>query len=437
MKMKNFSFSTLTYALWGIFALTLFSGIFLLVYYVPTFAQAFSSVERLNEQIPFGWMLRRMHAVGGTLLLLLFLFYLLRVFSVGVYKIRRGSVWVFEALLVLGTLWANFTGFFLPLSQEAFWGTASTLSALSTLPRAGNWLVEFLRGGKELGGVALTRFFSMHIGMAALMALLFFGQQWKTDPRPEEEIKKQGGRNLWILGLVFILLFAGVTFQPYWFTDSLREAANPTASPEGVSGPWYFLFLQEAFSFFSSTYPILSTILLISLMILFFGLPYFDRNPEKNLLLRPVSLAFGAALVMGGVYFTLVGIAGAHYGGKVVLPIQNLTASEVRGAQIYTRKNCAYCHQVLGHQGRREGPDMAVVRQRNRSPEWIQRFIVNARLAQPGTTMPRYDIPLEDLEALSAYLLSLDPTQRGFQALDREILLCYGAPAGSWEKGFK
>ncbi len=437
MKTKKFSFSTLTYALWGIFALTLFSGIFLLVYYVPTFAQAFSSVQRVNEQIPFGWMLRRMHAVGGTFLFLLFLLHVLRVFSGGVYKTRCGSVWVFEGLLVLGTLWANFSGFFLPLSQEAFWGTASTLSALSTLPWAGNSLVEFFRGGKELGGVALTRFFSMHIGMAVLMALLFFGHDRKTDPRPEEELKNQGSRNLWILGLVFILLFSGVTFQPSWFTDSLREAANPTATPEGISGPWYFLFLQEAFSFFNSTYPILSMILLVTVLILFFGLPYLDRNPEKNLLQRPVSLAVGAALVMGGVYFTLVGMAGAHYGGKVVLPIQNLTASEVRGAQVYARKNCAYCHQVLGHQGRREGPDMAVVRQRKRSPEWVQRFIVNARLAQPGTTMPRYDIPLEDLEALGAYLLSLDPTRRGFQAVDREILLNYGAPADSREKGFK
>ena len=58
---------------------------------------------------------------------------------------------------------------------------------------------------------------------------------------------------------------------------------------------------------------------------------------------------------------------------------------------------------------------MAVVFQRNRSPDWIQRFIQNARLYQPGTTMPRYEIPLEDLEALSAYLLSLDPTEGKFE----------------------
>ncbi|MGE5254033.1 MAG: cytochrome b, partial [Planctomycetaceae bacterium] len=69
MKAEKRSFNFLTYSLWGSFALALFSGIFLLVYYVPTFAQAFSSLQRVNEQVPFGWMVRRIHAVGGTFLL--------------------------------------------------------------------------------------------------------------------------------------------------------------------------------------------------------------------------------------------------------------------------------------------------------------------------------------------------------------------------------
>jgi ubiquinol-cytochrome c reductase cytochrome b subunit len=430
---KNYSFGFLTYSLWGLFALTLFSGIFLVVHYVPAFSQAFSSLQRVNDQVPFGWMVRRVHATGGSFLLLLFLLHLLRVFFAGEYKTRNGSMWVWEVLLVLGAVWANFTGFFLPLSQEAFWGTAATLSAFSTLPWIGNSLVEFLRGGKELGGIALSRFLSMHIGVAALIALFLLTHDRGVIPPGEE----RGGRSeesLRTLGWVSILLFAVVTYRPFGFTDLLREAANPTLSPEGILPPWYFIFLQEAFSFFNSAYPTLSVILLVLVLILLFGLPYLDRNPEKNLLQRPLALSVGAALLTGIVYFTLVGMAGAHYGGKIVLPRNQLTAAEARGAQVYALKNCAYCHQVLGHKGRREGPDMAVVKQRSRSPEWIQRFILNARLYQPGTTMPKYEIPLEDLEALSAYLLSLDPTRRVFQGIDRQTLLNFGAPAGSWEK---
>jgi quinol-cytochrome oxidoreductase complex cytochrome b subunit len=77
MKAKKLSFDFLTYSLWGRVCPHLFRGIFLLVHYVPAFAQAFSSLQRVNEQVPFGWMVRRIHAVGAALLLL-FIFHLLR-----------------------------------------------------------------------------------------------------------------------------------------------------------------------------------------------------------------------------------------------------------------------------------------------------------------------------------------------------------------------
>ncbi|MGA2954212.1 MAG: cytochrome c, partial [Thermodesulfobacteriota bacterium] len=120
--------------------------------------------------------------------------------------------------------------------------------------------------------------------------------------------------------------------------------------------------------------------------------------------------------------------------GKVVIPQDPLSAAERRGVRVFARKNCAYCHQVFGQGGRREGPDMAVVLQRNRPPEWVQRFILNARLYQPGTTMPRYEIPLEDLEGLSAYLLSLDLKKRKFQTIDRGLLSDYEPSMDSPER---
>ena len=130
-------------------------------------------------------------------------------------------------------------------------------------------------------------------------------------------------------------------------------------------------------------------------------------------------------------YFTFLGMAGAHYGERAVLAVQPASAREVRGAQVYLEKNCAFCHQVFGKEGRREGPDMAVVLQRGRSAEWVQRFIMNARLYQPGTTMPKYDLPLYDLEALRVYLLSLNPAKRKFEVVERSALMELGA-FGVW-----
>jgi hypothetical protein len=86
MKSDKFSFDFLTCSIWGVMALTVLSGIFLAVYYVPAFSQAFSSLRGIREQIPFGWMFRRLHAAGGSFLLLLLLLHLARVFYAGAYK---------------------------------------------------------------------------------------------------------------------------------------------------------------------------------------------------------------------------------------------------------------------------------------------------------------------------------------------------------------
>ena len=414
------------YALWGVFALTLFSGIFTAVYYIPTFAQAFSSVERLEEQVPFGWLIRRAHGAGGNFFLILMFVYLLRVFYGGEYKIGSRAGWVLGLLSFFLTLWTNFSGFFLPLSQAAFWGTSLVLSNLSSVPWVGSFAVDFIRGGKELGGSALIRLYSMHLGFSALIALLlFWHRRLKYAGRETEEVNPQRFKGALFAAAVAGILLACVTFIPGWFSDPLKEAANPMINPERVSPPWYFLFLEETLKFFARDYPSWSLVSAALVALLIFFLAHIDRNPERSLLNRPLALGLGAAFLVVLVYFSLLGTANARYGEKIILPDKSLSAQEIRGAVVFAEKNCAYCHQVFGREGRREGPDMTDVRERQRSPEWVHRFILNARVYQPGTTMPRYEISLEDLEALSAYLLSLGSQGNKFVAVDRKQFLDY------------
>jgi quinol-cytochrome oxidoreductase complex cytochrome b subunit len=426
MNMKNNrrSFDSLTYSLWGIFALTILSGAFLLVYYVPFFSQAFASAEKLNSQVPFGWMVRRLHAAGGTFLFLLLFIHLLRVFGAGVYKDRPARFWLAEVFLVAFAAWANISGAFLPLSQEALWGMAASLSGLSGIPWIGGALADFLRGGKELGGAALSRFFSLHLLAAALIGLLLFGHsRMKAGAvAVAEEENASRDRNLFTAGILAILLLAGITFAPHWFADPLREAGNPSGNPTGIVGLWPTLFVQEALSFLGTASPFWFLLILVIVKLLVLFLPYYDRGPERSLLLRPFSLIVGSGLLVLALYFTFLGMAGAHYGERAVIAVSPASAAEVRGAQVYLEKNCAFCHQVFGREGRREGPDMAVVLQRGRSADWVQRFIMNARLYQPGTTMPKYDLPLSDLEALRAYLMSLDPAKKKFGVVERSLL---------------
>jgi ubiquinol-cytochrome c reductase cytochrome b subunit len=415
------------YALGGVFTLTLVSGIFLMVYYVPQFGQAFSSVGRLNEQVPFGWMMRRIHGAGGNILLILLFLYLLQGFYRGDYKARRPAAWVLGVFAFGITLWVNFTGFFLPLSQASFWGTATVLSNLSSIPYCGSFLVDFIRGGKELGGTSLMRFYSMHIGFSALVALLLFRRQrMESIGKMTEENECQRFHGISIAWITTAILLASITFVPHWFSDPLQEAANPLANPERIFLPWYFLYLEETLKFLAGAYPLLSLLAIISFVILLFFLPYIDRNPERRILLRPLSLGLAATFLVVVLYFSFLGMANARYGERIILPERTLLVSEIRGAKVYLEKNCAYCHQIFGREGRREGPDVSVIKQRKRSTEWIQHFILNPRIYQPGTTMPRYEISLEDLEALAAYLLSLDPQKERFKAVERKQFIDFG-----------
>jgi mono/diheme cytochrome c family protein len=222
------------------------------------------------------------------------------------------------------------------------------------------------------------------------------------------------------------VILAATTFLPYWFSDSLKEAANPAVNPEHIIPPWYFFFFEEALRFFTGAYPSWTGFALVLSLVALFALPFVDRGPQRKLLLRPMILGLGATSLVVFFYFSLLGVASAHYGEKVILPAGFRSASVVRGAQVFAQRNCAYCHQVFGREGRREGPDISRMKDRHRSADWIRRYILNARLYRPGTTMPRYEIPLEDLEALSAYLLAFDSKNGRFEVVDRTDLMDFG-----------
>ncbi len=422
-----------TYLIGPLFVLCLISGVFLLVYYVPAFTQAFSSVRLIEEQIPFGWLVRRWHGVSAGFLIFLVLFQLGKEFYTGAYKNFLPRYWVFKIIILICLIFSYFTGYFLPLSQESFWSTASSLANLATIPGVGNFLVTFLRGGQELGGAALSRLFSLHIGLAGAIAFFLFlwikGRGGKTSPG--------GILRGWKLGIIFLIwgLFCYfVTWGPSWFVDELKEPAQPLLTPRLFPYPWFFLGFSEIMPFIQSSYPFFAFLLFWGGIFIIIFLPYLDRNPEKNILQRPIALALGSAFLVTLGYFSFLGISGTKGSEMVVLPSAPRTIAEIRGARLYAERNCAFCHQINGRYGRREGPDMLVVGERKRHPEWIQKFIWNARLFQPGTTMPRYDLPLADLEALSAYLLSLPRAKQDGQIIPLELFRELGERAWLTQK---
>lgn len=149
------------------------TGIFLAVYYVPSPDHAYESIEYIMNGVTFGWLIRGIHHWGASLMVLTVFLHMLRTFYYAAYKYPRELTWVTGVILLLATLGMGFTGYLLPWNQRAYWATTVGTEIAGTVPIIGDFILRVLRGGSDLSGVTLARFFAVHIWfLPALIALL-------------------------------------------------------------------------------------------------------------------------------------------------------------------------------------------------------------------------------------------------------------------------
>ena len=86
-----------------------------------------------------------------------------RVFLFGAYKYPRELNWIIGVLILATGMMEGFTGYLLPWDQTAYWASVVGINLNGTAPILGPWLAQFLRGGQDITGETLTRFYSMHM----------------------------------------------------------------------------------------------------------------------------------------------------------------------------------------------------------------------------------------------------------------------------------
>lgn len=154
-----------------LFLLEVFTGILLMVYYQPTTAEAYGSIQYITSTAQLGWLVRGLHRWGANLLIVVILFHLLRVCWHGAYRERELN-WVVGVLLLFLTLAFGFTGMLLPWDQQAFWTTDAARRAITQVPVLGGPFLDLLWGGAELGQGALLRFYVFHVGLLPWLTML-------------------------------------------------------------------------------------------------------------------------------------------------------------------------------------------------------------------------------------------------------------------------
>jgi menaquinol-cytochrome c reductase cytochrome b subunit len=152
------------------------TGVILAMYYKPTPNDAYKSIQYITDELTLGWLVRGMHKWGASVFIILMFLHMGRVFLFGAYKYPRELNWIVGVLLLVMGMLEGFTGYLLPWDQTAYWASVVGINLNGTAPIAGPWLAQFLRGGQEITGDTLTRFYSLHMlivpgGIAALIGL--------------------------------------------------------------------------------------------------------------------------------------------------------------------------------------------------------------------------------------------------------------------------
>ena len=145
-----------------LFLMTAVTGLLLTVYYVPSEPEAYRSVIRIQEDVRLGWLVRGTHKWSANLLIVCIMLHTVRVFVTGSYRPPRELNWVAGVLIFVLSMASGFTGYLLPWDQKAYWATVVGTSMAGTVPGIGQSLLYLVRGGPEVDGATLIRFYSMH-----------------------------------------------------------------------------------------------------------------------------------------------------------------------------------------------------------------------------------------------------------------------------------
>jgi ubiquinol-cytochrome c reductase cytochrome b subunit len=217
--------------------LLLTSGWALMAGYVPSDREAFDSVLHLRGAVAFSVPFRSLHAHLASALVVCGALFLAASWLAGTPPAERRVWWAALAVFAL-VLGFGFTGFLLPMDQDAYWGTIVRLGIVETIPLVGGLAADVLRGGPALNASSLTRFYALHVSVLPLVTLVPLAvalAPLRSSGAPQ--------RRRW-LGLALALVLLAYAAAA-WLPAPLEPRAAPADTSYVPRPEWYFLWLFQ------------------------------------------------------------------------------------------------------------------------------------------------------------------------------------------------
>lgn len=254
------------------------SGALLMLYYVPTPEQAFSSVARINDEIPFGAAIRNIHYHASNAMILLALGHMFYQYFSGRYKLRYEVLWVTGIILGTLTIIEAYSGYDLILNERGMLAINIGRALARSTPVMGPLAYQLFVGS----GLAdlLVRFYSVHvfiIPLAMVVIMLVHFPRYLVLDIPVVStvvgsIFVMGGMFPVELGVKFVAgREAGITF-PEWYLTGLYAIVR-TGIPAFIAG----------------------AILPAVFIVVFLVVPFIDTGKKLSVKDRPFYTAMGVA----------------------------------------------------------------------------------------------------------------------------------------------
>jgi len=280
-----------------LFIVQVITGILLLLYYKPTAEAAYESVQYIMTEVPFGWLVRSIHSYSANIFIALIFVHMFSVFLMKAYRRPRELTWISGAGLLFLALGFGFSGYLLPWNQLAYMATNVGTDFARMVPFVGGWMLEFLRGGTEITGATLTRFFGFHVAVLPGIATALLGVHLILVQRLgmsvplsiEKEISEGKARRLevpffpnfmyrdilgWTLALGLIVLLASL------FPWELGEKADMLKpAPAHIRPEWYFVFMYQSLKYVPKWLGVFGFAIAGFVWVL---LPFFDRKSNRG-----------------------------------------------------------------------------------------------------------------------------------------------------------
>ena len=253
-----------------LFGIQICTGILLLLYYRPSAGEAFESVQYIMTRVQFGWLIRSIHSWAANLMILMVFVHMFSVLFLRAYRKPRELTWISGMILLFLALGFGFSGYLLPWNTLAFFATKVGTEITGQVPGVGHWMMVFLRGGEDVTGATLTRFFGFHVavlpGLTLMLVLIHLAlvqkhgisvppsveAQWRQAPETHRQMKFFPNFFLreaiaWYIALGVLGAMAAI------YPWGLGVKADPfSPAPAGIKPEWYFMFMFQTLKFIPS-----------------------------------------------------------------------------------------------------------------------------------------------------------------------------------------